>query len=66
MTSRRVVLKTRPVGAPKPTDFSLVEAPVPALSDGEILTPHDLPLARPLHARPHQRREVVREGRRSG
>ena len=38
MTSRRVVLKTRPVGAPQPTDFSLVEAPVPAVSDGEILT----------------------------
>ena len=38
VTSRRVVLKTRPVGAPKPTDFSLVEAPVPALGDGEILT----------------------------
>jgi NADPH-dependent curcumin reductase CurA len=38
VTSRRVVLATRPVGAPKPTDFSVVEAPVPALGDGEILT----------------------------
>jgi NADPH-dependent curcumin reductase CurA len=38
VTSRRVVLATRPVGAPKRTDFSLVEAPVPALGDGEILT----------------------------
>ncbi|MBM4440406.1 MAG: NADP-dependent oxidoreductase [Candidatus Rokubacteria bacterium] len=38
LSSKRVVLKSRPVGAPKPTDFSLVEAPVPALGDGEILT----------------------------
>jgi NADPH-dependent curcumin reductase CurA len=37
VTARRVVLKTRPVGTPKPTDFSLVEAPVPAPGDGEIL-----------------------------
>src|SRR5688572_1708340 len=38
VTSRRVVLKSRPVGVPKPTDFSVVEAPVSAPSDGEILT----------------------------
>jgi NADPH-dependent curcumin reductase CurA len=37
VTARRVVLKSRPVGAPKPTDFALVEAPVPAPGDGEIL-----------------------------
>ena len=30
MTARRVVLKSRPVGAPKPGDFSIVESPVPA------------------------------------
>jgi hypothetical protein len=38
VTARRIVLKTRPVGAPTPTDFSLIEAPVPSPGDGEILT----------------------------
>jgi NADPH-dependent curcumin reductase len=37
VTSRRVVLKSRPVGAPKPGDFDLVEAPVAAPGDGELL-----------------------------
>jgi hypothetical protein len=37
VTSRRVILKSRPVGAPKPSDFEIVEAPVPAPADGEIL-----------------------------
>jgi NADPH-dependent curcumin reductase len=37
MTSRRVLLKQRPVGEPKPTDFELAEAPVPTPQDGEIL-----------------------------
>jgi NADPH-dependent curcumin reductase CurA len=38
VTSRRVLLKSRPVGAPKPTDFEIVEAPVASPADGEILT----------------------------
>jgi hypothetical protein len=37
ITARRVILKSRPVGAPKPSDFALVEAPVPAPGEGEIL-----------------------------
>jgi len=37
-TARRVVLKSRPVGTPKPSDFEIVEAPVAAPGDGEILT----------------------------
>ncbi len=37
VTSRRVMLKSRPVGAPKPSDFEIVEAPVPAPRDGEML-----------------------------
>ena len=37
VTSRRVILKSRPVGAPKPSDFELVEQPVPAPKDGEML-----------------------------
>jgi hypothetical protein len=35
--SRRVILKSRPVGAPKPSDFDVVEAPLPAPTDGEML-----------------------------
>jgi len=38
VTSRRVVLESRPVGAPKTSDFKLIETAAPALGDGEILT----------------------------
>lgn len=37
MTNRRIVLARRPVGAPKSTDFSLVQAPVPTPAEGEVL-----------------------------
>jgi len=37
VTSRRVILKNRPVGAPTPGDFDVVEAPVPAPREGEML-----------------------------
>ena len=37
VTSRRVILKNRPVGAPKPSDFEIVEQPLPAPKDGEML-----------------------------
>jgi len=37
VTTRRVLLKSRPVGAPKPSDFEIVETPLPALNDGELL-----------------------------
>jgi NADPH-dependent curcumin reductase CurA len=37
MTNRRVLLKSRPIGEPKPTDFELTDAPAPAAADGEIL-----------------------------
>jgi len=33
-----VILKNRPVGAPKPGDFDIVEAPVPSPKDGEMLS----------------------------
>jgi NADPH-dependent curcumin reductase CurA len=36
-TNRKIVLKQRPVGAPRPSDFELVEAPLPRPGDGEIL-----------------------------
>ena len=37
MTNRRVLLKHRPVGEPKPSDFEVVDAPVPQPQDGQIL-----------------------------
>lgn len=36
--SRQIVLRRRPVGMPKPGDFDLVESPLPAPKDGEILS----------------------------
>ncbi len=36
-TNRRFTLDARPVGMPKPSDFLLVEEPVPPLADGELL-----------------------------
>jgi len=36
-TNRRVLLRSRPVGEPKPTDFQMVDAPLPTPGDGEIL-----------------------------
>jgi NADPH-dependent curcumin reductase CurA len=36
-TNRRIILAARPVGEPKPGDFSLVEAPIPTPGPGEML-----------------------------
>jgi NADPH-dependent curcumin reductase len=36
-TNRRVLLKSRPVGEPKPTDFEIADAPMPKPGEGEIL-----------------------------
>jgi NADPH-dependent curcumin reductase CurA len=36
-TNRRVLLKSRPVGEPKPADFEIADAPIPTPGDGEIL-----------------------------
>jgi NADPH-dependent curcumin reductase len=36
-SNRRVLLKQRPVGEPKPSDFEIAEAPIPRPADGEIL-----------------------------
>lgn len=35
--NRQFILAARPVGMPKESDFQLVESPLPALSDGQIL-----------------------------
>jgi NADPH-dependent curcumin reductase CurA len=36
--NRRILLRRRPAGAPRPDDFELVDSPVPAPADGQILT----------------------------
>ncbi|MBM3570189.1 MAG: NADP-dependent oxidoreductase [Alphaproteobacteria bacterium] len=35
--NRQITLAARPVGWPKPSDFKLVEAPLPSIKDGEVL-----------------------------
>jgi NADPH-dependent curcumin reductase len=35
--NRQIVLRSRPVGMPRPGDFDLVESPVPQPKDGEVL-----------------------------
>jgi NADPH-dependent curcumin reductase CurA len=37
VVNRQVVLRRRPVGAPKPDDFEIREAPLPSPTDGEIV-----------------------------
>jgi NADPH-dependent curcumin reductase len=37
VTNRRIVLKQRPVGAPRPDDFELIESPAPRPEPGQIL-----------------------------
>jgi NADPH-dependent curcumin reductase CurA len=36
--NRQIVLRSRPVGMPRPSDFDLVESPMPTPKDGEVLT----------------------------
>src|SRR4026208_2565541 len=36
--NRQIVLRSRPVGMPKPSDFDLVESPRPTPKDGEGLS----------------------------
>jgi NADPH-dependent curcumin reductase len=37
VTNRRIVLKQRPVGAPRPDDFELIESPAPRPAEGQVL-----------------------------
>jgi NADPH-dependent curcumin reductase CurA len=37
LKNTRVVLRSRPVGVPAPTDFSVLSAPVPKPADGQVL-----------------------------
>jgi len=36
-TNRRVLLRSRPVGEPRPTDFEIVDTPLPSPGEGELL-----------------------------
>ena len=60
-TARRIVLASRPVGEPKPSDFRLEEFPVPQPGAGRDAAAHQMALARSLHARAHERRAVLRQ-----
>ncbi len=35
--NRQILLKSRPVGEPKESDFTLVETPIPEPGEGEVL-----------------------------
>jgi hypothetical protein len=35
--NRQIVLRSRPIGAPRPADFALVETPLPRPGDGQVL-----------------------------
>jgi N-terminal domain of oxidoreductase len=64
--NRQILLKSRPEGAPGLGNFELAKTPVPEPGDGEVLM-RTLYLARPIHARPYERREILRQaGRRRG
>ena len=39
--NRQIVLAARPEGLPKPSDFRLVETPVPELAEGQFLVKID-------------------------
>ena len=60
-TARRIVLASRPVGEPKPSDFRLEEFPVPQPGPGQLLLQDQMALARSLYARTHERCGVVRQ-----
>jgi NADPH-dependent curcumin reductase CurA len=59
--NRQILLKSRPEGAPGPDNFELAQAPVPEPGGGEVLMRTRLSLARSLHARPHERGEILRQ-----
>ena len=63
--NRQILLKSRPEGPPGLDNFELAESPIPRAGRGRGAHAHRLSLARPLHARPHERRAVLRQaGRR--
>ena len=61
--NHQIRLKSRPTGEPTADNFEAVDAPVPEPTGRRGPAPHDLSLARSLHARPHERRRVLRARR---
>src|SRR5881227_1035902 len=60
-TARRIVLASRPVGEPKPSDFRLEEFPVPQPGPGQLLLKTKWLSLDPLYARAHERCAVLRK-----
>ena len=59
--NRQIVLNSRPVGAPTPDNFRTESADVPTPGAGAAA--HGLVVARPVHARPDERRTLCAAGR---
>ena len=72
--AKRVVLASRPVGEPKPSNFRIEEYAPPVPGQGQVLLRIHLAVARSLYARADERRAVLcdtgadrrRHGRRHG
>ena len=60
MDNLRVLLASRPTGWVSEDNFRVESVPLPQPREGEVLVKNALPLARPLHARPHERGQVLR------
>ena len=64
--NKQIVLDSRPTEKVSPANFRLVEAPLPDAGPGRSAGASPLSLARPLHARPAQRREILRQAAGTG
>ena len=58
--NRKVVLKSRPDGYPKLSDFDIVEQPIPQPREGEGAHTLHMAFAGSVHARQNARRRVIR------
>ena len=58
--NRQVLLASRPQGAVTEDDFRIVDAPIAEPGEGEVLVRNEWLSLDPVHARPDERREVVR------
>ena len=61
--NHQIRLKSRPTGEPTAANFELADAPVPEAEGRRRPAADDLSLARSLHARPDERRQVLRRRR---
>ena len=58
-TVRQIVLASRPNGPPKPENFRLETGSHAGLAAGRAVAERAVSIARPLHARPHGRPEIL-------